>query len=233
MEACCEDMAALQGQQRRVFVAVFALNAIMFGVEFVTGWLAHSSALTADSLEMLGDALIYAVSLYAVGRGVRWQAGIAFSKGAGMLVLAVAVAAQIGVTLWLGHRPLDAWMGGIGTLALAANLACFWLLTRHRKDDLNLRSAWTCARNDVMSNLGVLLAAAGVWIFDAAWPDAAVGAAIAALVLVSAVRVLRDSLVQWRGGTVAGLDAGHHHGHSHEPGHSHAAGHSHGHGHAH
>jgi len=228
MDACCEDrvqdLMALHGRQRRVLLVVFALNAAMFGVEFASGWIAHSAALTADSLDMFGDALIFAMSLHAVGRGARWQTGIALVKGAAMTGLGLAVLGQIVHTLWLGRRPLDAWMGGVGTLALAANVACLWLLTRHRQDDLNLRSAWTCARNDVLSNLGVLVAAAGVWLFDSPWPDALVGAAIAALILSSAVRVLRDGLLQWRGGTVAGLGHAHHHHHGHAHGQAHGHG---------
>lgn len=221
MDVCCEGMAAelaaLQGKQRRVLILVLTLNAAMFAVEFGSGWIAHSSALTADSLDMLGDAIIYAMSLYAVGRGPRWQAGLAFSKGAAMAALGLAVVGQIVATLWLGHQPHQAWMGGIGTLALAANLACLLLLTRHRHDDLNLRSTWTCTRNDVLANLGVLAAAAGVALTGTPWPDLIAGAAIAALVIGSSLRVLRDSAVQWRGGPVAGLDLlhGHVHRHSH------------------
>lgn len=227
MDACCEEMAkeqtALQGRQRSVLLAVFGLNAGMFGAEFVSGWIAHSSALTADSLDMFGDALIFAMSLHAMGRGVRWQTGLAFVKGIVMLGLGLAVLGQIAHTLWLGQRPLDSWMGGVGGLALAANATCLWLLMRHRRDDLNLRSAWTCARNDVLSNLGVLAAAAGVWLTASPWPDAIAGAAIAALVLSSAFRVLRDSVVQWRGGTVAGLGHAHlHHAHHTHAHHSHA-----------
>ncbi len=239
MDVCCEGMAqeltALRGKQRRVLKIVLAVNAVMFAVEFGSGWFAHSSALTADSLDMLGDALIYAMSLYAVGRGQRWQTGLAFTKGSAMLLLGLLVLGQIAATLWLGHRPREAWMGGVGVLALAANLACLLLLTRHRHDDLNLRSTWTCARNDVLANLGVLLAAVGVALTDTPWPDAIAGAAIAALVLGSALRVLRDSVVQWRGGTVAGL--GHSHVHHHHREHSHSHGpaplHTHTHPHAH
>jgi cation diffusion facilitator family transporter len=233
MDVCCEGMAAevaaLQGKQRRMLMIVFSVNAIMFGVEFGSGWIAHSSALTADSLDMLGDALIYGISLYAVGRGTRWETGLAFSKGLLMLVLGLAVLGQIAAMLWLGHRPHEGWMGGVGALALAANLICLILLTRHRHDDLNLRSTWACARNDVLANAGVLVAALGVGLTGSSWPDAIAGAVIAALVLSTALRVLRDSVVQWRGGVIAGLGLDHH-GHDH--GHSHGS-HGHDHGHVH
>ncbi len=230
MDACCEAMAVelsrLQGRQRRVLVAALSVNAVMFGVEFVSGWIAHSSALTADSLDMLGDALIYAMSLYAVGRGARWQSGLAFGKGAAMLALGAVVLGQIAAALALGQRAHEGWMGAVGLLALLANAACLVLLTRHRHDDLNLRATWTCARNDVLANLGVLAAALGVGLSGSSWPDVIAGAAISALVIGSALRVLRDSLVQWRGGTVAGVGQAHlHHDHSHSDdrdGHTHA-----------
>jgi cation diffusion facilitator family transporter len=222
MDECCEtaaaELSALRGKQRRVLVAVLTVNALMFAVEFVSGWVAHSTALTADSLDMLGDALIYAISLYAVGRGARWQTGLAFAKGAAMLGLGTLVLGQIALTLWLGQKPHEAWMGSIGLLALTANLACLLLLTRHRHDDLNLRSTWACARNDVLANLGVLAAALGVSLTGTGWPDILAGAAISVLVIGSASRVLRDAVVQWNGGTIEGVGHGHdhqHHGHPH------------------
>jgi Co/Zn/Cd efflux system component len=223
MDVCCEGMAqeldALRVRQRRVLVAVLTVNAVMFAVELVSGWLAHSAALTADSLDMLGDALIYAMSLYAIGRGPRWEAGLAFAKGGTMLLLGGGVLVQIVLMLVLGHHPHGGWMGGVGALALAANLTCLVLLTHHRHDDINLRSTWTCARNDVLANLGVLLAALGVGLTGTGWPDVLVGTAIAALVMGSSLRVLRDARIQWHGGTVAGLGHGHAHGHTHDHAH--------------
>jgi Co/Zn/Cd efflux system component len=84
-------------------------------------------------------------------------------------------------------------MGLVGFLALAANGTCFALLWRHRGEDVNMRSVWECSRNDIASNLAVLLAAVGVWALQSRWPDLAVGAALALLLLGSAYRVVRDA----------------------------------------
>jgi Co/Zn/Cd efflux system component len=89
-------------------------------------------------------------------------------------------------------------MGIIGTLVLLGNGICFLLLYRHRSDDLNMRSTWLCSRNDIIANLSVLVAAIGVKVFDANWPDILVGGAIAALFLSSALTVLRESLLELR-----------------------------------
>ena len=67
----------------------------------------------------------------------------------------------------------------------AANLTCLALLYRYRAHDMNMSSTFECSRNDVIANVGVLLAAAGVWWWDSAWPDIAVGLTIAALFLRS------------------------------------------------
>jgi len=97
-----------------------------------------------------------------------------------------------------GIVPGAATMGIIGTLVLLGNGICFLLLFRHRSDDLNMRSTWLCSRNDIIANLSVLIAAIGVKVFDASWPDILVGAAIAALFLRSAFTVLRESFLELR-----------------------------------
>jgi Co/Zn/Cd efflux system component len=89
-------------------------------------------------------------------------------------------------------------MGIIGLLVLMGNGICFLLLLRHRSDDLNMRSTWLCSRNDIIANLSVVIAAAGVKVFDSSWPDILIGAAIAALFLRSAFTVLRESFLELR-----------------------------------
>ncbi|MGD8430840.1 MAG: cation transporter, partial [Ectothiorhodospiraceae bacterium] len=177
----------------RMLWIVFAINAGMFLVEFGAGWVASSTALLGDSLDMLGDALVYAVSLLAVSRGPGWKAGSATFKGLimagfGLLVLAEAVGKLI-----YGGAPLAGYMAGVGALALAANTFCLVLLTRFRDDDVNMRSAWICSRNDLIANTGVLVAAGFVVATGSLLPDVIVGVAIALLFLHSSVGVLRDA----------------------------------------
>ncbi len=190
MRECCEVRADIPERQRRVLRVVLAINAVMFVIEFVSGVLAHSTALLADSVDMLGDAIVYGFSLYVVSRGAVWQARAALLKGLIMAGFGVGVLAEVSVKLVRGTVPTAEVMGGIGLLALLANATCLLLLWRRRTDDINMRSAWTCSLNDVAGNAGVLLASAGVMTVRSAWPDIAVGLLIAVMFTVSAVSVL-------------------------------------------
>ena len=66
MDTCCEARA-IPARQRRTLQIVLGINLAMFGAEFVAALLAHSTALLADSADMLGDAIVYGFSLYVIG----------------------------------------------------------------------------------------------------------------------------------------------------------------------
>ncbi len=197
MDPCCEskehELTALRGRQARVLVTVLAINACMFCLEFGAGILSRSTALLGDSLDMLGDAMVYGLSLYVLRRGRVWRARAALVKGVIMVVFGVGVLLQAGLELRVGVLPVAQAMAGVGLLALAANTACFALLWSHRSDDINLRSTWLCSRNDLVANGAVLVAAALVVSTHSVWPDVLVGVGIAALFLRTAVSVLREA----------------------------------------
>jgi cation diffusion facilitator family transporter len=202
MDSCCETKAeelhGLRSQHKNILVAVLFINAVLFVVEGAAGLLAHSTALLADSLDMLGDSLVYAFSLYVLWRSGAWKAKAALLKGAIMAVFGVGVLLEVIDKTISGVIPTAATMGIIGALVLLGNGICFLLLFRHRSDDLNMRSTWLCSRNDIIANLSVLVAAIAVKVFDASWPDIVVGVAIAALFLKSAFTVLRESFLELR-----------------------------------
>ena len=193
MSDCCEDKSctieALRARQSGTLKLVLAINAAMFAVVVVFGLLSRSSALLADSLDNLGDALTYALSLYAVSRDERTKGWVAMFKAALILSAALFVIGQILYKLAHPSVPVFEMMGGIGLLSLGANATCLALLWKHRAEDVNMSSVWECSRNDIASNVAVLIAAAGVWLFSSAWPDLLVGALLAALFLRSALRV--------------------------------------------
>ncbi|HEU5188297.1 MAG TPA: cation transporter [Methylomirabilota bacterium] len=193
VDTCCAVIPDVTRRQRRVLQIVLALNAAMFLLELGTGLLARSTALVADSADMLGDALVYGVSLYAVGRGAAWTTRAALLKGGLMAGFAVGVLGQAALELARGAAPVAEAMGAVGLIALAANALCVVLLWRLRDDDVNMRSAWLCSRNDVVANAAVLLAAGVVWATGSGVPDLVVGVAIAAMFGSSAARVLRDA----------------------------------------
>lgn len=197
MDACCTDKACAVDQLRRrqsaTLRTVLLVNAAMFGIEFVAGLLAGSVALLADSLDMLGDALVYGFSLYVVGRGDTWKARAAVAKACVMGLFGVFVLCQVLYKLAYPQAPAYEAMSAIGMLALVANAACFALLWRHRAEDINMRSVWLCSRNDVLANALVLAAALAVWGLGSAWPDIGAGAIICALFLRSAMLVAREA----------------------------------------
>jgi cation diffusion facilitator family transporter len=203
MDACCEtkaeELSALRDEHKKVLIIVLVINAVLFVVEAAAGLIAHSTALLADSLDMLGDALVYGFSLYVLWRSLKWKAVAAIVKGIIMAALGIGVLAQGIHKMVLGIVPNAETMGIIGALVLLGNGICFLLLFRHRTDDLNMRSTWLCSRNDIIANLAVLIAAAGVTFFASAWPDIIVGIAIATLFLKSAFTVLYESLAELRG----------------------------------
>jgi cation diffusion facilitator family transporter len=192
MDACCE-IRPIHARQRRVLRIVLVVNAVMFAVELAAGLLAHSTALLADSVDMLGDALVYGFSLYVIGRAPVWQARAALLKGVIMAGFAGGVLLEVGTKLARGLTPDADMMWTVAGLALLANGAVLGLLWRHRADDLNLRSAWLCSRNDVLANGAVMLAALGVRLTGSAGPDILVGLAIAALFGSSAAGVIRQA----------------------------------------
>lgn len=185
---------------RRVLWAVLAINGAMFVIEVVAGLAAGSASLQADALDFLGDTANYAISLLVVGLALRYRASAALAKGLTMAAFGLWV---IGMVIWhvaQGTLPSAFTMGTVGIAALVANAVSFGLLWTYRHGDSNMRSAWICTRNDVLGNLAVLIAAAGVFGTGNGWPDLIVAMVMAALALQGAVLVVRHALGELRHG---------------------------------
>lgn len=198
MASCCEDksceVTALREKHSRVLKVVLMINAVMFLVEGMTGWLANSTSLMADALDMLGDALVYGMSLYVLTKSLQQQAKVALAKGGFMLLFGLFVLGDAIYKLIQPAMPDVQMMGVIGSLALIANLVCFFLLYSHKEDNLNMSSTWLCSRNDLFANVGVLLAAGISYLFLSKWPDILMGTAIALLFLKSSWYVTQEAL---------------------------------------
>jgi len=208
MGECCGcgktlDVAAMQARHRRVLWIVLLINLATFLMMVGASWYSHSSSLLSGALDNLGDAATYLLSLLVVGAGVAAKARVALFKGVLILAAAVAVAAQIGWRLAHPQGPLFESMGLAALLNLAANGFCLWLLTPYRNDDVNLASAWECARNDIFEGVSVVLAAGLVALFGAGWPDLLVAIALLVVFLRSALRVLRIAMTELRASRIA------------------------------
>ena len=190
-------------RQRATLIVVLAINAVMFFVELASGLFARSTALLSDSLDNLGDATTYGLSLYAVSRGARSKAKVSLFKSGLILGAGLFVLAQVFYSILHPGVPVFETMGIVSVLALAANATCLALLWKHRAEDVNMSSVWECSRNDIASNIAVIVAAAAVWLFQSGWPDVIAGGLLACLFLRSAFNVFGNALKELR---IAGND---------------------------
>ncbi|MBT4494389.1 MAG: cation transporter [Gammaproteobacteria bacterium] len=207
MADCCgSDLETqnLNQAQRRVLTIVMLINLVTFVGMVAASWLSHSSALLSGTLDNLGDAMTYALSLAVVGASVAAKAKVALFKGILISLAAIAVAVQIGWRLLHPEVPIVTTMGIAAVLNLLANGVCLYLLSAHREDDVNMSSVWECSRNDVAEGLAVLVTVAAVWVFDSAWPDLIVALALLVLFSRSAVKVLTSAVSELRGAQTAG-----------------------------
>lgn len=199
MSASCHAPGpATDPAYRRVLVLALLINAAMFGVEIVAGIGAQSQALKADALDFFGDAANYAVSLFVLGRSLRWRASAALVKGMAMGLFGLWVSYEVVRHLIAGTVPEAATMGVVGALALAANVWVAVMLWRWRAGDSNMRSVWLCSRNDAIGNLAVLAAAVAVGVAGSGWPDLAVASLMAGLALWSAWQVIAAAVAELR-----------------------------------
>jgi Co/Zn/Cd efflux system component len=201
MSGCCEhgcSLDKLRERQRGTLQIVFVINAVMFLIIVAAALHAASSALLTDSLDNLGDAFTYALSLYAVTQGSRTKAKVALFKGMMILAAAVTIGVQIINRLLVPVLPAFDEMAVFSVLALAANSVCLFLLWRHRHEDVNMSSVWECSRNDIATNVSVLFAAGAVGLTGSSWPDVIVAMGLVALLFHSAWRVIRSAYAQLR-----------------------------------
>lgn len=197
MRSCCEDSCgagALLERQRGTLIKVLIINTVMFVVIAAAAIYGNSTALLSDSLDNLGDALTYGLSLFAVSRSNTTKARVALFKGGLIFLAAMGVIAQVIHRLVSPGLPSYEVMGIFSLSGLAANGSCLCLLWKHRTEDINMSSVYECSRNDIASNLSVFLAAGAVWLFKSGWPDLVVASLLTTLLLRSSARVFKGAL---------------------------------------
>jgi len=195
--SCCDNdcaVDALRDRQRSTLIKVLWINAFMFIAIAAAAFYGKSIALLSDSLDNLGDALTYGLSLFAVSQGTTTKARIALFKGGFIFLAACFVVAQIIYRFINPALPSYEVMSIFSLAGLVANGVCLFLLWRHRNEDINMSSVFECSRNDIASNLSVILAAIGVWVFNSGLPDIIIATLLAALLLNSSARVIKGAL---------------------------------------
>lgn len=193
-DSCASQQPVVDVRYRRVLIVALLVNLSMFLVEVIAGASAGSSALLADSLDFLGDAANYGISLFVLGYALVWRTRAALVKGATMGVFGLWVLGSTIERLLAGQVPEASTMGVVSFLALLSNVGVAYLLYRYRTGDSNMQSVWICSRNDAIGNVAVMCAAAGVWFMSSAWPDVVVALGMALLTLAGATQIIRSAL---------------------------------------
>jgi len=192
---CC-TIDTLGAQQQSTLVKVLAINVIMFVVIVGAAIYGKSAALLSDSLDNLGDSVTYGLSLYAIYHGAGTKAKVALFKGSLIFIAACVVIAQIVYRVIYPVLPSYEVMSVSSVAALLANGLCLYLLWRHRNEDINMSSVFECSRNDIATNVSVIVAAFAVWFFDAGWPDLVVATGLAMVLLYSSARVIKGAWME-------------------------------------
>ena len=193
MAGCGCEVEIKDKSERHVLIALLLINGVMFVAEFIVGWWAQSTALIADALDMLADAMVYGVGLYAVGRSLLVKAHAARISGVLQVLLGLLVLIDILRRFVVGSEPVSTLMIAMGLIALIANITCLILIAKHRDGEVHMRASWIFSKNDVIANLGVILAGGLVAWTGSRLPDLIIGSLVALIVIRGGILILQDA----------------------------------------
>ncbi len=193
MAGCDCQVEVKDREQARVLWWLLAINGLMFLVEFALGLWADSTALIADALDMLADASVYGIGLYAVGRATTVKVHAARLSGWMQILLGLGVFAEVLRRLLFGSEPDPGYMVIVGFVALVANFICVLLIAKQRNGEVHMRASWIFTKNDLIANLGVILAGGLVYWLGSNWPDLVIGSLVSLLVVRGGVMILKEA----------------------------------------
>ena len=193
MSGCGCEVEIKDQSQRQVLYWLLGINATMFVIEMGIGLLADSTALIADSLDMLADAVVYGVALYAIGKSLLHKANAARISGFFQMALGVLIIIDIVRRSIYGSEPVSGLMMAMGAVALIANVICLVIIRKQRNEEVHMRASWIFSANDVIANLGVIFAGVLVFWLDSRGPDLVIGVIVSCVVLRGAKMILEDA----------------------------------------
>ena len=193
MSGCGCEIEIKNRDQRHVLILLLAINGVMFIGEIIAGIIGDSTALIADSLDMLADATVYAIGLYAVGRSLLVKAKAAHISGVFQIVLGLGVLFDIVRRAFIGSEPESVLMIAVGIVALIANVVCLMLIYKHRQGEVHMRASWVFSKNDVIANLGVITGGLLVGYTGSSYPDLIIGLLIAVIVVRGGFQIINDA----------------------------------------
>jgi cation diffusion facilitator family transporter len=180
--------------EKKILWTVLCIDLAFFVIELVSGWLANSMGLIADSFDMLTDGLIYALALFAVGSSVIRKKRVARFAGIFQIILAIIGFIEI-VRRFIGAEAMPEFqtMVLISAITLIANTICLSLLQKNQNKDAHIQASIILTHNDVIINSGVIIAGILVHYLNSNYPDLIIGAVIFVVVLRGAFKMLRLS----------------------------------------
>ena len=193
MADCGCKIEVTDKDQKSVLIRLLVINAFMFVFEIGLGWYAQSTGLIADSIDMLADAIVYGIGIYAIGRSLQDKAKAAMLSGWFQGALGVLIVVDVLRRTIVGSEPVSALIMAVGLIALFANIYCLMLINRHKEGEVHMRASWIFSKNDVIANLGVIAGGLLVWLLDSRWPDLLIGSLIALVILNGARRIIIDA----------------------------------------
>ncbi|MCP4374265.1 MAG: cation transporter [Deltaproteobacteria bacterium] len=196
MSGCDCEVEIKNREESRVLVILLSINAFMFFTEITLGILSESTALIADSLDMLADSTVYGISLYAVGRPVLAKIKAANISGIFQVILGTFVSIDVLRRLVFGSEPESSLMFSVGIAALIANVICLLLISKHKEGEIHMRASWIFSKNDVIANLGIIFGSALVYLLDSRYPDLIIGMAISIIVIRSGMQILKGVRIE-------------------------------------
>ena len=182
----------------KVLKILLSINAFMFIAEITLGILSESTALIADSLDMLADATVYGIALYAVGRSPVVKIKAAHISGVFQVLLGVLVSADVIRRLIYGSEPESFLMIAVGMVALVANVICLMLISKYKEGEVHMRASWIFSKNDVIANLGIIISGGFVYLLDSRFPDLIIGIIISIIVIRGGIHIIKDAYQEKR-----------------------------------
>ncbi len=198
MSGCGCEIEITDKQQKSILIRLLLINAFMFVFEISLGWYAQSTGLIADSFDMLADAIVYAIGLYAIGKSLQHKANAALISGWFQGALALLILVDVLRRIFIGSEPVSAFMMGVGVIALIANVYCLMLIQKHKDGEVHMRASWVFSKNDVIANIGVITGGLLVWLLDSRWPDLVIGVLIALVIFNGARLIIIDARTELR-----------------------------------
>lgn len=183
-----------ESDQRHLLWTILIINASFFILESISGLIAQSMGLVADSLDMLADAIVYALSLYAVGKAAEKKKNVARISGYFQFALAIFGLVEV-IRRFIGSEeaPSYSTMVIVSLLALLANSISLYLMHRSKNREAHMQASLIFTSNDVIVNVGVIIAGGLVYKSGSALPDLIIGAIVFLLVSRGAYRILKLS----------------------------------------